>query len=314
MPRPIVIGVDAGGTKTIVMIGAVTGGQVRPLGRAVGPPGNPRSVGFQAALQSLQHTISHALVSSELDPTTKAACACLSVAGAGRPEEQQRIVQWCQQHDVAGDVLVVGDAECLLAAAGVADDAGGIALIAGTGSMAWGRSATGQTSRAGGFGFLFDDEGSAYWIATEALRQICKAADARKGSTSLLTTVLAHLRLDSPQELIPWCYGADDQRVRIASLAPLVFEQFHHDEVASSIIQAGARELAGLVDAVASDLEISAAGFTLACAGSVLLKQPMYRELLTAELTRLHAAPGSICVVQEPAVGALQIAGQRVLN
>lgn len=311
MPEQVVIGVDAGGSKTCVLIGQVAQGKLSTLGRAVGPPGNPRSIGFQAALNSLQNTIGQALLTAGLQPMTRVACACLSIAGAGRTDEQQRIVSWFQSKNLASEILVAGDAECLLAAAGLAADNAGIALIAGTGSIAWGRSAAGRTSRAGGFGFLIDDEGSGYWIASEALRQVCKAADARNVPTNLLGSVLDHLGLSSPHELIEWCYGSDNQRARIAALAPLVFEQFSYDTAAQKIVRGGAQRLAELVAAVAADLALTTAGFTLACTGSVLLRQPVYRDLLAAELSRLGAAPASICMVEEPAWGALKIASQR---
>lgn len=312
MNSPIVLGVDAGGTKTSVIIGELVHGNLRTLSRSTGPPGNPQSVGFDDAMCSLHQTVCDAFSDAEMSPTTQVTCASLNIAGAGRLDDQQRIRQWGRRIDLADEILVVGDAECLLAAAGVNEDEDGVALIAGTGSIAWGRSHTGKTSRAGGFGFLFDDGGSGYWIATEALRQIVKAADARQGATSLLPAVLNHLQLHSPQELIPWCYETAHPRTRIAALAPIVFEQFPHDGVAQSIIRAGAVELATLVAGVVGQLRIAAPGFTLACTGSLLLKQSLYRDLVQAELRRLNSMAEHFRLVEDPAWGALQLARRRV--
>lgn len=305
MRRRFVFGVDAGGSKTKVVLGEAVDGTLRTIGEAVGAAGNPRSVGFDVALQTIRDTIHQAYANAGVEFKT-ADSVCFSVAGAGRPEERRRVLDWCVRKGIATKAVIVGDAECLLAAA--PGDSSGIALIAGTGSMAWGQSASGESARAGGCGYLFDDEGSGYWIAAKALRRICGSADARRISTSLAAAVLDHLRLSKPQEIIGWCYEASDPRSQIASLAPIVFEQYARDPITQEIVNAGAVALGGLVAAVARELEFRQHGFTLACAGSVLLKQPLYRGLLEAELERQDVSPREICCVDDPAVGALNIA------
>ncbi len=311
MRRQFVFGVDAGGSKTKVVLGEAVDGTLRTIGEAVGTAGNPRSVGFDVALQTIRDTIHQAYASAGLEFKT-ADSVCFSVAGAGRPEERRRVLDWCVRRGIATKAVIVGDAECLLAAA--PGDSSGIALIAGTGSMAWGRSASGESARAGGCGYLFDDEGSGYWIAAKALHHICGSADARRTlnargtSTSLAAAVLDHLRLSKPQELIGWCYDASDLRSQIASLAPIVFEQYARDPITQEIVNSGAVALGGLVAAVARELGFRQHGFTLACAGSVLLKQPLYRGLLEAELERQNVSPREIYCVDDPAVGALNIA------
>ncbi len=297
------LGIDAGGSKTSVLLGEIVDGQLRSIGSAVGAAGNPRSVGFDVALATIHHTIEQAFDSARI-PSTMVSHACLSVAGAGRPDERQRILDWCSSTRVAAHASVVGDAECLLAAI----DTCGVALIAGTGSMAWGRGTAGDTARAGGCGFLFDDEGSGYWLAAEALRHVCMAGDARRETTSLQEAVLTHLNLSASTELIGWCYEAADPRCQIATLAPLVFQEYARDAVAQEIVQAGARALAKLVSAVVHELTFPADGFALACAGSVLLRQPVYRRLLETELGRLGAAPRKLCFIDNPVEGALQLA------
>ncbi len=201
---------------------------------------------------------------------------------------------------------VVGDAECLLAT--VDAGGGGVALIAGTGSMAWGRSVNGITARAGGYGFLIDDEGSGYWLAAQALRYVCKAADARQRESHLLAAVLQLLDFSSVDQLIGWCYEASDSRRQIATLAPLVFELYDRDPTAKTIVDAGAKALAELVAAVAVKLDLPLVNLTLACAGSVLLRQPIYVQLLKAELLRRDIIARNFCLIEDPVVGALKLA------
>ncbi len=307
MRRHFALGIDAGGTKTKVIIGEIVDGERRTIATAVGGSGNPRCVGFDVALNTIRTTIQNAYASAGIDRAT-ADTACLSIAGAGRAEEQRRILHWCETGGIAYKATVVGDAECLLSAALDDDRSSGIAVIAGTGSMAWGRSDSGETARAGGWGYLLDDEGSGYWIAAKALRHVCMAGDARKSSTSLVASVLDHLKLAEPKELIAWCYGGSDPKARIASIAPLVFDECERDPVAMEIVESGAVEIAKLVVAVARDRAFQSRGFTLACTGSLLLKQPRYRELVAAELGRQNASPREMVCVDDPAVGALRIA------
>lgn len=325
MSRRLIWGVDAGGTKTKVLLGEVVEGQLRTIGEATGAAGNPRSVGFDSALHAIETTVRQAYTNAGID-FIAAASSCLSVAGAGRPEERRRILQWCSEKGLAVQSVAVGDAECLLAAVSgqsvdgqfvvgqfvddqlVDEPSIGIALIAGTGSMAWGRSESGETARAGGLGYLFDDEGSGYWIAARALNHVGKSGDGRKGWSSLTNAILGHLRMRDPQELVRWCYESKDPRVQVASLAPIVFDQYAEDAAAKAIIEEGARSLASLVVAVASRLGMGQVPTTLACSGSVLIHQPRYRELLSGELACQSISAGELQVVPDPAVGALRIA------
>lgn len=308
MGRLLLLGVDAGGSKTRVVLGEIVDGRVVRIGGAVGGAGNPRSVGFDSALATIDHTVKRAFDSAGL-PVTMVSHACLSVAGAGRPEERQRILDGCASARIAAHAWVVGDAECLLAAV----EGCGVALIAGTGSMAWGRGTAGETARAGGCGFLFDDQGSGYWLAAEALRRVCMAGDARRETTSLQEVVLTHLNLSATSDLIAWCYEASDPRCQIATLAPFVFQEYARDGAAQEIVHAGARALAELVHAVARELAFPADGFTLVGAGSVLLHQPIYQRLLESELEQLGTVAKKISFIDNPAEGALQLAYSEVM-
>ncbi|TWU10197.1 N-acetylglucosamine kinase [Allorhodopirellula heiligendammensis] len=303
MDKKFLIGIDAGGSNTRVLLGEVAQDQMRIVGSSAGPAGNPRSVGFDSAFEIIRHTVAQAFRNAG-STQVPASHACLSVAGAGRLEEQQRIFDWCRETGLAQSPVIVGDAECLLAT--VAQY--GVALIAGTGSMAWGRNAAGNVARAGGQGYLFDDEGSGYWLAAQTLRRVCMAIDARAAPTSLLSAVLDHLNLASPDQLIGWCYESSDPRRQIASLAPVLFQQYPHDAAAQEIVHAGAQSLAQLVAAVTRQIEFSADQFTLACAGSVLLRQPVYQALLAKELDHMGVAPTSVCPIEEPVRGALELA------
>ena len=115
MPRQFVFGVDAGGSKTKVVLGELVDGTLRTIGEAVGSVGNPRSVGFDEALNTIRETIHKAYANAGVKFESPAS-ACFSVAGAGRLDERQRILKWIAQKGITTKAMIVGDAECLLAA------------------------------------------------------------------------------------------------------------------------------------------------------------------------------------------------------
>jgi N-acetylglucosamine kinase-like BadF-type ATPase len=127
------------------------------------------------------------------------------LAGISRPGRRARALR---RLNAFADVAVSSDAEVALWGALPAGE--GVAVVAGTGSIALARDAVlGRQARAGGYGYLLGDDGSAFWLGREAVRAALAAAEGR-GPPTRLTAVLEGLvaaRLN-PQ--------------RLASLAPLV--------------------------------------------------------------------------------------------
>src|SRR5207244_11602264 len=103
-------------------------------------------------------------------PRVPVAAACLGLAGAARPEDQKVIQDWARAVSLAQAVEVTTDAAILLAAG--TPEGWGLALVAGTGSIAYGRTADGRTARAGGWGYLMGDEGSAYAMVLAGLQAV----------------------------------------------------------------------------------------------------------------------------------------------
>src|SRR5262245_59230190 len=142
LTAPLILGVDGGGTKTVAWLAPLDDAQNSIiLGRGQAGPGNPRAAGFDVAQANITAAIEAAFADAKL-PVTTAAAACFGLAGAGRESEQTRIANWAMQRGIATRVRVVGDAEPILAAA--SPDNCGIALICGTGSLAWGRNRAGE--------------------------------------------------------------------------------------------------------------------------------------------------------------------------
>lgn len=302
MTESYVIGVDAGGTKTTAWL-AKTKGHLTdtPLATGSGGPGNLRSAGFDVATISLNTAISQATEACQ----GTVACLCICAAGAGRPEEQSRLCHWAKSHQFASHVHIASDVEAVLAAA--SEDSTGVALIAGTGSLAWGRNSNGKTHRAGGWGHLLGDEGGAYDISMKSLQHATRMSDGREVETPLLQRVMQQLNLTHPSELVAKIYSESMSKDQIAGLAKCVFEMAESgDPAASGILDDAISELALMVKTVSERLELSE-GFSLAVTGGVLIHQPTFLERL---LKRLDHATENTHVVNAPARGAVALARQ----
>ncbi len=309
-PDPLVLGVDGGGTKTVAWLAPLDDvGSGEILGRGHAGPGNPRAAGFETAQANIEAAIAAAFADARL-PQQTVATACFGLAGAGRAAEQEQITAWALARGIARRVQVTGDAEPILAAA--APDNVGIALISGTGSLAFGRNAAGETARCGGWGYLLGDEGSGYAIALAGLRAAVRAADGRGPATDLLPAFLRELAAATPHELVARAYSPEMTRERLAGLAGIVFDLRSTDAVAEQIVAAAADELAELVATVARQLRLPKSGYTLAMTGGVLLHQLNYldqfAQALVGKCLELGSRPAHWMLVEEPVRGAVALA------
>jgi N-acetylglucosamine kinase-like BadF-type ATPase len=199
----------------------------------------------------------------------------------------------------------------LLLAAGTPDN-WGLAIVAGTGSIAVGRAADGRRARAGGWGYLLGDEGSGYQITLAALQAMTQAADGCRPATALTEVVLQHLQLETPQALIQTVYRNDWDRARLASLAPLVFAAADvGDAIARDIVADAAQQLAQTGAAVVRQLGWQGA-VPLALAGGCLLASVSYREQVVRHLQGLGLTFNPITPVLEPAIGSVRLARSAV--
>ncbi|MEZ6128521.1 MAG: BadF/BadG/BcrA/BcrD ATPase family protein [Planctomycetaceae bacterium] len=303
MTQPLVIGVDAGGTKTVALLSPLSGTKTdRPLGTGQGGPGNLRAIGFNAATREIAAAIDAAFVDADIVPHQVAAL-CLSVAGAGRLAKQQQLHTWAEAQSLAERTIVTTDAEPILAAA--SDEGIGIALISGTGSLAWGKNSAGKVQRVGGWGHLFGDEGSGYAIALAGLRAVAQTADGIGKPTALTDVFLDRLNAATPSDLVECIYGTTLSRDQIAAMADLVFDVADHDATARGILDSAATDLANMVRTLAQKLQFGPDPFPLAVAGGVLIHQADFR---TAVATRIGLPHSRVIPVKIPAVGAVGIA------
>ena len=171
---PLFLGVDGGGTSTIAWLG--TSGS-RVLGRGKAGPSNAKAVGEEVAHRALTWAISAAFADADLPPEP-AAFACFGLAGFDRPDDKKLLARWVEKAQWAERSSFVTDGDLVVAAGTPAGY--GIGVIAGTGSIAVGTAPDGRKARAGGWGHLIGDEGSAYRVVLDALRIVVRRHDGRE--------------------------------------------------------------------------------------------------------------------------------------
>jgi N-acetylglucosamine kinase-like BadF-type ATPase len=172
--------------------------------------------------------------------------------------------------------------------AGALAGADGINVVAGTGSIAYGEYA-GRRARAGGWGELFSDEGSAHWLAREGLRLFSRMSDGRAPRGPLHARMRSHFSLENDLDLCGAIYGKSQaQRSQLAQLSQLVAEAADSgDEAARALFAEGATELADLVDAVRTQLAAPAeVELAVSYSGGLFQLREQVLAPLEAELTR----------------------------
>jgi N-acetylglucosamine kinase-like BadF-type ATPase len=256
--------------------------------------------GRQKFLAAMQGCLAAACLEAGLDPQgVRFASACLGFSG-GPADKHALIAEMIS----AEKLFITTDA--WIALSGATGGEPGIIVIAGTGSIAFGRNAQGQTGRAGGWGYIFGDEGGAFDIVRQALRAALRAEEYWGPATTLQKTLLDATGCTSINDVLHRFYTSDFPRDRIAALAPLVDQAANAgDETADSILEDAASQLAGLAHAVRGQLFVPGETVRAAYIGGV------FRSSIVREAFRRRVPSGP--ALHSPAVGAL-IEAYRAVN
>jgi N-acetylglucosamine kinase-like BadF-type ATPase len=302
----LLLGVDGGGTSTEAWL-AAPGGRV--LGRGRAGPSNGKAVGNEAALRELDRAVRAAFddAGRRFAPVE---VACLGLAGFDRPDDRHVLTEWADAVGLSHRLVLVNDGDLVVAAG--TPEGWGVGVIAGTGSIAVGRSPDGRTARAGGWGHLIGDEGSAYAVALAALRAVARRTDGRdprpEGRDPLRDALCTAMGVAAPPQIVSTLYGPGFDRARIAALAPAVLDAARDDsEVVDQILRPAGLALAEMVLAVARALGLPPGSLPLATAGGFLLSAADVAQALLDGLAR--AGFSAVATpVPEPVRGAVVIA------
>jgi glucosamine kinase len=293
-------GVDGGGTSTRVLVVDEQGGE---LATAEGPGSAIRPGEASRSAAVIREAVQRAL--SELTDRPVRAL-CVGVAGAGRDEERDTLQSALETDRLAGQVLVVTDAEIAIEDAFGAGP--GVLLTAGTGSIAYGKGPTGVMARCGGWGPVIGDEGGGGWIGRRALGVAAASHDGREPESGLGEALIGSLGLESMEQLIPWASAASP--ADFGKLAPVVLEVAATGDLrANSLVTLAVEELALHVRTLARKLfSDERAAFRLAMHGGLLAPKSLLRRRLEQRLKSI--APGATVLAERivPERGAAKLA------
>jgi glucosamine kinase len=318
---PYYIGIDGGGTKTLCAVGD----ESQTLATATAGPSNVIRVGEMQARESLHQSVRQACAAAGIAPG-QVKHACIGAAGAARPEIAETVRRVLAEILPAG-VNVVGDMQVALEAA--FNGGPGVVVIAGTGSIAYGRDAQGNTARAGGWGFAVSDEGSAHWIGRAAAALLVGEMDRTEGNLAARAALLKSpfaatlLKALSVTSLEDFARAAGVIAPHdFASLFPAVIAC--PDDTATQILASAGTELAHLASVVihrlfpsatpvvAQPADSSGAFIPVAMVGGVFRHAPLVRQIFYNQVRRFDARVRVQEEIVEPVEGALRIARKSV--
>ncbi|MGO9124614.1 MAG: N-acetylglucosamine kinase [Terriglobales bacterium] len=302
----IFLGIDGGGSQTSCAIGD----ESSLLGSGSGAGSNVLRVGEAQARESIASVIRQACDAANLTPQ-QIKRTCIGVAGSARPQTAE-IVRRILSELVSGEIEVVGDMVIALEAA--SGSGPGVIVIAGTGSIAYGRNAAGQTARAGGRGFAISDEGSGHWIGRAAVTAAMRACDEDEGQNrGLLESIMK-----------AWGVSTRDQIITVSNASPppdfgalfpaVLAAADAGDPVAHDILARAGTELATLGKIVISRLFADADRVPVAMSGGVFRNSALVRQVFYNRL--LSECPKAVVNANlvDPVNGALDLARKAALG
>lgn len=287
-----IAGIDGGGSHTGLELRTMDN---QLLGRSQFGPFNYNSIGEEAFRHRL-HQIFDAC-------GNMAQCKklCIGAAGVSNPRTGEILEEELQAHGFHGLLHLCGDQETALRGA---MDGPGLILIAGTGSICYGRNAAEETARAGGLGHLIDDGGSGYALSRAAVISAIRYLDGRQGSKALADLVCREFSCTTPKEITTFVHDTAGDKAQMAKLArPLLELAREGDPQVLEILRQGAEELAMLVEAVKKKLHVSAA--TVALLGSLIAGDNPYSRIVSS---RLFGIAEPVCPNHDALWGAAQLA------
>jgi N-acetylglucosamine kinase-like BadF-type ATPase len=292
---PFFLGIDGGGTKTRCILGD----EKSQLGAGSSSSSKVQRVGEACARDALAAAAHEACVQAGISPR-QIARTCAGITGSARPGIAE-MMRDLMTSIVGGQVEIVGDVE--IAFEDVFGSGTGVVVIAGTGSIAYGRNAKGETARAGGWGYPISDEGSGQWIGSEGVRAALRARD-RGQPAGLLEDLTEKLGAKGFEDFIVRLNA--NPAVDFAPLFPTVLAASDRgDAMATEILTQAGRELAGLAGIVIERL-FEGQPISVAIHGGVLSSSQTVKKNFLQELKSRHPRASLLDREVDAARGALE--------
>lgn len=269
-----IAGIDGGGTHTRIEIRDMENNFLR---REKFGPFNINSIGENAFRKLLREVFASC---GEMADCKK---ICFGAAGISNPGVGEILEEELNAAGFAGKWKLCGDQEIALRGA---MDTPGVAVIAGTGSICFGKNEAGETARSGGYGHLIDDGGSGYALGRDVISAAVRALDGRGQGKALLDAVYAQLNASTSAQIVSFVYSPNTDKSAIAEFARIALDQAAAgEETARAILNRGAEELQALVAAVQNRLDL--ADCPIALLGGLISSENIYRRAVVEKLSEL---------------------------
>jgi glucosamine kinase len=295
----IYLGIDGGGSKTACVIGD----ENSVLGKGTSAGSNVVRVGERQARESLGAAVRQACAAAGVVPV-QIERTCVGIAGGARSEIAETVRQLLSEF-VSGEVEVVGDMVIAMEAA--FGSGPGVIVIAGTGSIAYGRNSEGKTARAGGWGFAISDEGSGHWIGRSAVAASMRAYDESETADVLLTSIMKFWNAPTREQLVLTANGSPSPD--FAALLPTVVSAADAgDATARAVLTTAGVELATLAKIVVGRLFGEGDSVPVAVSGGVFANCEPVQRVFYDRLRAEHPQVLPNATLVDPAKGALELA------
>ncbi len=296
----IILGVDSGSTKTMC---AIVNESFEVLGVGISGPSNYHVVGIEQAKKNVSLSIESACYNAGLQRGNQFDIGCFGMGGLDNERDRQIISGFITSLNISKEYEIVNDVVVAYYAVTLGEP--GVGVVAGTGSIAYASDGKGTTARAGGWGWLIGDEGSAFYIAREALAFATKAFDGRGSYTEIINLAKKHFGISNFEEIITAIYQdlpAPRDLSLFAEAVSLAAEE--GDAIAREILAKAGRELALSAEAAARKVGITDLQIVVGGAGGVWRSDTVWKTFKSELKKKL---PRSVFrgPIEFPVIGAI---------
>ena len=297
------IGLDCGATKTECAVADVKG---NILHITKGNQANLLVTGINKAADNILSLLNGCVQEYGI-PYSDIEKIVIGAAGAGRKEDAEKLKQSLigsaiLQGITFKSLMVVSDAQ--IALKGAFPNTPGCILIAGTGSIIYGKDESDNFYRAGGFGRILGDEGSGYSIGKRALQEAAKFFDGRKEQSLIIDLLSEKHSINTSDDLITKVYG---ENFDIASIAELVLiAAADGDKIALEILDKESEELTGLIRTMMNKMKVNE--LSVSFSGSLIANKNVYSDMLRDKIKTSLPSVKIIKAEYSPVEGAILMA------
>lgn len=304
-----ILGVDGGGTRTIVQVADLSG---EVVAESESGSSNYKSVGIKIAKENINKAVFKVidLLNNSKEFTFKNACFGLS--GNDSCEDRDiyhKIIFDSKIKDYLNpaSTIICNDTRIGLAAG--SNSKNGIMIICSTGSNCYGINEEGKEAKVNGWDYILGDEGSGYAVGIKALRALMKAYDGRGESTLLFKTILEDLHIKNVSELIRWAYIDSFSKDKIAAIAKTVCRTAEMgDRISIKILEEEATEAVNSVTVVANKLNMADKKFDLVFVGNLFKCEKYFKSVLMKKLKSKFTQINFMPLTEKPVEGAIKLA------